>query len=143
MSSVLDRVKLFLPVIAKANEELAEVISAQGADAVRIDGHLAPSAAAGIASAKGDESDAEQDEEEDGNNVVGGAGQGGDPRVVQLEFALGDFDDTPIAQAEAAAGDDGEGAAEQQQPQQEEKEEVDVQKPAPASITVVSSRSKK
>lgn len=136
MSSVLDRVKLFLPVIAKANEELAEVISAQGADAVRIDGHLAPSAAAGTASAKSDESDAEQDEEEDGNNVEGGAG---DPRVVQLEFALGDFDDTPIAQAEAAAGDDGEGAAEQQQ----QEEEVNVQNPAAASITVVSSRSKK
>ena len=39
-SSVLDRVKLFLPVIKKANEDLEELIKKEGNDNVRIDRDL-------------------------------------------------------------------------------------------------------
>ncbi len=42
---------------------------------------------------KGEEEDVEED---------GGEGDGAQERQVQLEFALGDFDETPIAQAEDA-----------------------------------------
>jgi hypothetical protein len=38
--TVLDRVKNFLPVIAKANEELKEQIIKEGQEAVRIDQSL-------------------------------------------------------------------------------------------------------
>ena len=43
--------------------------------------------------------EAQGDEEEVGTR------EGGADRHVQLEFALGDFDDTPIAQAERAAAE--------------------------------------
>jgi len=39
-SSILDRVKLFLPVIKKANEDLDELIKKEGVDKVRIDNDL-------------------------------------------------------------------------------------------------------
>lgn len=39
-SSVLDRVKEFLPQIRKANEDLEDLIRREGANAVRIDGNL-------------------------------------------------------------------------------------------------------
>ena len=48
--------------------------------------------------------DEEEEIEEEGEDVEddGGEGDGAQERLVQLEFALGDFDETPIAQAEDA-----------------------------------------
>lgn len=45
-TSVLDRVKMFLPEIRKANEELTEKIQKEGAESVMIDSKLAPSSSA-------------------------------------------------------------------------------------------------
>lgn len=112
-SSVLDRVKMFLPVIAKANEELQATIQAQGLESVRIDSQI-------VASEDQDEDDDEKEDQlaanKEGTNDSSLLGieskssskksleeENEEPRVVQLEFALGDFDGTPIAIAEAAA----------------------------------------
>ena len=39
-SALLDRVKMFLPQMQKANEELEARIAREGVDSVRIDGNL-------------------------------------------------------------------------------------------------------
>ena len=136
--SVLDRVKLFLPVIEKANQELEQKIRIEGIESVRIDNHLVSGAADGEGGDKqmdqdegvdvedDDEDDEDDDEEEEDDDEEeeeeedevsgmkgahsstkkflgggGGGGGGNSKKIIQLEFALGDFDDTPIAQAAA------------------------------------------
>ena len=114
-SSVLERVKLFLPTICKANQELEQAIRSQGAGSVQIDRHLCVpgiSSGQGLETTRGyddsdgdgdgdDESDEDSDSEQ--NPTLGDSSPSSTKqRVIQLEFALGDFDDTPIALAEAA-----------------------------------------
>lgn len=96
--SVLDRVKLFLPELKLANEELADRIKSEGVDSVQID--------AALSEGGGDE----DEDEEGGGDVVGAEmeGQGKEEKqqqkIIQLEFLLGDVpDDNPIALAEAEA----------------------------------------
>mmetsp|Transcript_11578 Transcript_11578/g.17607 ORF Transcript_11578/g.17607 Transcript_11578/m.17607 type:complete len:101 (-) Transcript_11578:86-388(-) len=82
-SSVLDRVKQFLPVIEQANRELEENVKKAGPECVVIDSGIL-----NTTEVNNEESDEEETENSEENPVV------------KVEFALGDFDDTPIAQAE-------------------------------------------
>ena len=132
-SEILSKVQAFLPIIEKANKELEEKIARDGQDSVRIDktldtdssggtggGGLSNSSSvegsktkgkkplivevgAATGDAKGTEQEEEEQEEEEEQGEHIDAGGGGKERQIQLEFALGDFDDTPIAQAERAA----------------------------------------
>ena len=56
----------------------------------------------GAAAGDAEQEEEEQEEEEEQGEHID-TGGGGKERQIQLEFALGDFDDTPIAQAERAA----------------------------------------
>ena len=99
----------------KANEELDAKIAKEGVDSVRIDANL------GVGSKEendsGNEDDSEDDVEEENvtstNNqslmdiekkstTTKSKSKGGEGKEqkIQLEFALGDFDNTPIAMAE-------------------------------------------
>ena len=120
--------KLFLPVIEKANKELEETIRLHGAEAVRIDTTMVDTAAippAGIEEidestaskcvvdgveermVEEDESSASgesEDEEDAGAPAAASATEKKKrkvktlpPREIQLEFAIGDFDGTPLA----------------------------------------------
>ncbi len=92
MSGLLDRVKAFLPAIKQANLELEEKQAREGAQSVVIDGSIYE--IDGRSEEKEDEgSEVEEVEEEEGKEK--------DKREVCLEFALGNFDDTPIALLEA------------------------------------------
>ena len=125
-SSVLDRVKLFLPQIQKANAELELKIAREGTSSVQIDSGLGVDVGANAEDIEhsdeidqeNDESDGEPEElsanghtqsSQNSQALLGGdfsgraAGRSGAPAGVVLEFALGDFDGTPIALAEAAA----------------------------------------
>lgn len=90
-SSVLDRVKKFLPEIAQANAILSEKISKEGQQAVQIDAALnqcQPDAMdASETSPKIDNIDEHDQQEEPG-------------QVVELTFAVGDFDQSLVAQLE-------------------------------------------
>ncbi|KAG5192354.1 hypothetical protein JKP88DRAFT_149899, partial [Tribonema minus] len=100
-SSLLGKLEAFLPKLAQANRDLQQQ-TLEG-QAETIDAHLALDAADG---------NDEESESSDGEGDVAVAGasarainegagdmQGGG-KVVQLSFALGDFDDTPVAQFE-------------------------------------------
>jgi len=112
--SVLDRVKLFLPAIKQANLELAEKIKAEGVHSVQIDSSLQQSSQQQVqregggggggqeqqkssSMTNGDDNDEEEEEEEEDDEGESGAN---DQRKVQLEFALGDFDESTIAKTE-------------------------------------------
>jgi len=136
-SSVLERVKLFLPTICKANQELEQAIRSQGAGSVQIDRHLCVpgiSGGQGLETTRGyDDSDGDGDDESDDdsdseqNPTLGDSSPSSTKqRVIQLEFALGDFDDTPIALAEAAEAAAVQGGPEDDNTEhgQGEKEEV-------------------
>ena len=135
-SEILGKVQAFLPMIEKANRELAQKIAKDGPDSVRIDKTLnqraadtslsenADSSSGSSSSSRGrsrisddrDESlgtkkkqkpliveigskqESEQEESEEDSEVDADGVEG--ERLVQMEFALGDFDETPIAQAE-------------------------------------------
>lgn len=111
-SELLSRVQAFLPQMEKANKELEEKIEKEGADSVRIDKTLDPSDPA-VPQKKSKKSlirevgatDEVSEDDEEGDEEEVGTREGGADRHVQLEFALGDFDDTPIAQAERAAAE--------------------------------------
>ena len=119
-SSVLDRVKMFLPQIEKANKELEEQVKSEGANSVQIDAHLGQTesgAQEGGAGAAGVEEIGEDTVFKGLSAAVAEAETTaeGTEREVQLEFALGDFDETPIAKMEAAK--------EQQQEDEDEEDE--------------------
>lgn len=112
-SVLLQRIRAFLPQIEQANEELEKKMKEHGASSVVIDndmlGTVLPQATSSISISKSSSSNSgviidttddgdddrivEQDEEEQTTKQT-------DSRVIELEFALGDFDDTPIALAE-------------------------------------------
>lgn len=109
--SVLDRVKRFLPLIEKSNRELAAKIISDGQDSIQIDKGIAE-APTGLRDG-GDE--AGEDDETCAHDVVVKESEEveevsrGDARnasilqsqpLIQLEFALGDFDETPLANLE-------------------------------------------
>ncbi|CAM9896096.1 unnamed protein product [Choristocarpus tenellus] len=114
-SSLLERISSFLPQMAMANEHMA-ALSKEGKLEL-IDSSL------GLADqSEDDDSDEESDEEENedvgeegGLGVIeevgempsavkkGSASAADGARIVQLDFALGDFDGTPIAELEAKA----------------------------------------
>jgi len=102
--SVLERVKRFLPELARANLELAETIKTQGVQAVQIDQHLTAVDSGG--DAVGDDNvlntDAEDAKAEgDKNGAMEPCfSRDSDDPIVKLEFAIGDFDNTLIARAE-------------------------------------------
>jgi hypothetical protein len=147
-SALLNRVKLFLPQIAKANEVLQQQINQQGLEAVQIDRglKLGLSNSSQNISNEDDESDEEDEDdvsEADSENEIqmpssqtpkynqdllqieenihnkglvkaqqkkkpkmnkqGYLAESADTRTVQLEFAIGDVDQTTIALAEAEA----------------------------------------
>jgi len=137
-SSVLDRVRKFLPLIEQANIDLEAKIRAEGVAGVQIDASIGESVAAAATEAGGggggvkqmvvvddeeedeeeEDNDDEDDEDEDEANEKahsssssggGGGGSAGggilganEQRLVQLEFALGDFEGTALALAEEA-----------------------------------------
>lgn len=105
--SVLERVKRFLPELARANLELAETIKTLGVQAVQIDQHLTAVDSGG--DAVGDDNvlntDAEDAKAEGDKNGAGmepcfSRDSTSDDPIVKLEFAIGDFDNTLIARAE-------------------------------------------
>ncbi len=136
-SEILGKVQAFLPMIEKANRELAQKIVKDGPDSVRIDKTLnqratdtslsenADSSSSSSSSSSrgrsrisddrdeslgtkkkqkpliveiGSKQESEQEESEEDSEVDADGVEG--ERLVQMEFALGDFDETPIAQAE-------------------------------------------
>ena len=112
--SVLDRVKAFLPRIEAANNELVERINREGAQSVRIDGDICdpalPSDDAKKTKKKAlieeintdipqDTNDSNNNDDEEvisDNEDVTADGK----KIINLEFALGNFDNTIIAQME-------------------------------------------
>jgi hypothetical protein len=91
---------MFLPEIEKANKELESAIQSQGAASVVIDTTLFESTVVG------DHEDMQEDEIKDFLEVP----EEDSPAVpvVNIDFALGDFDGTPIAIAEDAKNEDDE-----------------------------------
>ncbi len=108
-NSLLDRVKMFLPQIERANKDLEAKIREEGESSVQIDANMGESA-----KKTSDEGNEEVEKEEEHTNSVflapssqtvesaADSGSTAQNREVQLEFALGDFDETPIAKMEAA-----------------------------------------
>ena len=101
-SSVLDRVKLFLPVIKKANEDLDELIKKEGIDKVRIDNDLlsddqATNKKIVVLDDNHDsdiiKNDNHDNDNDDDNNINGSGNSNGDNdnKMIQLEFALGNI----------------------------------------------------
>lgn len=86
---------MFLPVIHKANLELEEEIKKQGAASVQIDRKMISGTESGDNN-EGQASMEDEGDEEDSSGTVKDSQQ----RTIQLEFALGDFDETPLAKAE-------------------------------------------
>lgn len=86
---------MFLPQLQQSNEELARRLQAEGAAAVQIDAGLG-----------GEQSDEEEkrsggsDESGSEDEAEQAQARGKDQRVVQLQFAIGDFDGSAIAQLE-------------------------------------------
>ena len=110
----MERVKLFLPELKLANDELADRIKSEGVDSVQIDLSLSAGKPEGGREEEDeeDEEDEEEDEEGEGEEdvVLGGVKKQPNQKIIQLEFLLGDIpDDNPIALAEAEA--EGEEAA--------------------------------
>ncbi|CAN0309861.1 unnamed protein product, partial [Discosporangium mesarthrocarpum] len=115
-SSLLERLGAFLPEMAKANEEILSL--SKSGKLEMLDANLVIADEEADESSD-DESEVDEDEpgdsqfdskgtEEDKAEVVsaeGIQGTGQDKRVVQLEFALGDFNETPIAQMERPSGE--------------------------------------
>jgi hypothetical protein len=95
---VLDRVKAFLPLMEQANKELEQTIRVEGAETVQIDAQLHEDKAEAETEAEAEAEDEEGEGEDD--NDEKGEKQGEEKRTVQLQFALGDFDGTALAQAE-------------------------------------------
>ena len=94
-SSILDRVKTFLPVIAKANADLEEKLK-NHEDIPQIDSSMLKARYdADIPELDGDSSVDEDDSESSDEDFDSEAGP-----VIQLDFALGNFDSTVIAQLE-------------------------------------------
>lgn len=126
-ATVLDRVKLFLPQIQKANLELEEKIKVEGAKSVQIDaGMMENEAEEALVEVVADSNDCdiqeevevEEDEEDSDKDApeAGGAtvfGFENDVKKSQicLEFALGDFDGTPLAMIDEEADSSEVGAA--------------------------------
>ncbi len=109
--SVLDRVKAFLPRIEAANNELAERIEREGAQSVRIDGDISDPAVQADTDNKEKKkvlieevsSDNPLDVNDDNDNeVISDSEDNGDEgkKIINFEFALGNFDNTIIAQME-------------------------------------------
>ena len=150
-SGILEKVQAFLPMIEKANLELADKIAKEGSDSVRIDKSLDSGAESTTSNNGGtncggngksihsnksgnsqskkpmiveinskEEKEQEQFEQDGLEDSQTGSREEIDPevsdedcgglhgdkdtkRMIQMEFALGDFDNTPIAQAEREA----------------------------------------
>ena len=105
--SVLDRVKAFLPRIEAANNELAERIEREGAQSVRIDGDISDPAVQVDTDNKEKKkvlieevsTDNPLDMNDDNDNEVISDSEEG-KKIINFEFALGNFDNTIIAQME-------------------------------------------
>ena len=111
--SVLDRVKAFLPQIEAANNELAAKIHREGAQSVCIDGDICnPTIPVDSDKTKKKPlieevtKDSSRNSNEDSNKgeeelVSDDEDTGRDEKkIINLEFALGDFDSTILAQME-------------------------------------------
>lgn len=121
-SSVLDRVKMFLPLIEKANNDLADTVSKQGQQSVAIDNDMLASSSDEDADAGEDSDDDESIDDQDNDKDVGaakGLTLGSETSMgaktstkkkkngmIQIDFALGDFTDTPLANLEQAKEDE-------------------------------------
>lgn len=97
VSTVLDRVKAFLPQIEEANKKLEEEIKTSGKCSKQIDADLLAGAedtgTQGIAITG------------DGATAAATSSISEEGETVKLEFALGDFDNTAIAAMESAKDD--------------------------------------
>lgn len=108
---MLDRVKAFLPRIEAANNELAERIEREGVQSVRIDGDICDPAVQVDSVKKGKKKvliqEVTDDISLDGNDdnveeVISDSEDNGEEekKIINFEFALGNFDNTIIAQME-------------------------------------------
>eukprot|EP00953_Heterococcus_sp_UTEX-ZZ885_P017223 9643-Heterococcus_DN1.PRE.2 len=115
-SSLRVRLAAFLPQMAKANEDLDELV--QQGKVESIDAHLVPDFGTEAGNAD-DDDDAAASDSSDSEAAAAAAAEpaaegkvgSNEKRVVQLSFAIGDFDDTPMAKLEdqqEAAGDSSE-----------------------------------
>ncbi|CAM9396497.1 unnamed protein product, partial [Hapterophycus canaliculatus] len=102
-SSLLGRLEAFLPEMEKANQT-TEKLAQEGKLEV-LDSNLEVAGAdhQSEAAEGTDEEDGDEDQEQEEGGP--GEGAGAPPRTVQLDFALGDFDETPIAKMEQAKED--------------------------------------
>lgn len=90
---VLSRVKAFLPIIEQENKRLQEKIKVEGAKSVQIDSDLADDDSRGVIKEVGsDVSLRDNTESVEASHESAGA--------IELEFAIGDFDDKVIAELE-------------------------------------------
>ncbi|CAM9370277.1 unnamed protein product [Ectocarpus sp. 12 AP-2014] len=101
-SSLLGRLEAFLPEMEKANQK-TEKLAQEGKLEV-LDGSLevadSDKQTEGAEGTDDEAGDSEVEEEEEGGQAEGAAGVVAAGGTVQLDFALGDFDDTPIAKME-------------------------------------------
>jgi hypothetical protein len=104
--TVLDRVKAFLPQIEEANRQLDEEIKTSGTCSKQIDADLLGENDGTVDSEGAVDGTAAPSSTQDGEGQ-----QEGDNETVKIEFALGDFDDTPIAAMEEAAKEEAAGVA--------------------------------
>ncbi|CAM9163894.1 unnamed protein product [Sphacelaria rigidula] len=107
-SALLGRLQAFLPEMEKANKATERLLADGKLDVIDANLQVATGHQRGDESAEetdneevegeAGEEDAEEEEDEDGPETGGAAGA--DSRTVELDFALGDFDDNPIAKLE-------------------------------------------
>jgi hypothetical protein len=108
--SVLDRVKMFLPVIAAANDELQQKILNEGPQSVQIDSHLhQPEPPVSSEDKMDTVEDPEIEDISDNDEIVAdNNSEQKIEKVVELNFALGDFDQSNIALLEELGKEDNE-----------------------------------
>jgi len=111
--SILDRVKSFLPEIKKANEELNNKIEKEGKESVIIDNNLSSNPINEIPH----DNDNDNDIESDDDTIINKGDETTDNKnnnkieitsieqVIQIEFAIGDFDNSVIANLEGENND--------------------------------------
>lgn len=98
--------RLFLPVIQRANVELEAKVQAEGQQSVQIDTNMV-----NVSEAR-DSGEAKLEVKKEDTFVEATRENFHSAPTIELEFATGDFDDTPIARIEDDHGDNDAGIAE-------------------------------